>query len=90
MKEVLEGLTDDVSETVFKRGVRLYNEGLVHSTGIAWVYRVGSHTGAGFYGHEVDLSVGSCQCKAYQMREYVCKHVVGAGMAWVAANEGEV
>lgn len=84
--EVLESMTGDVSPEVFTRGVKLYNKGLVHETGIPWVFRVGSDTGAGFYGHEVDLSVGSCQCRAYELRGYVCKHVVAAGMMWMEEN----
>lgn len=88
VSERVRGVLDrEVSEGVLAKGLRLYNKGMVHETAIPWVFRVGSDGHAGYFGHEVDLSVGSCQCRAYEMRGYVCRHVVAAGAAWVARGE---
>lgn len=82
---VLSSLTG-VSEDVFLKGLKLYNQGQVHETGLAWVYRVGSVHG-GLYGYEVDLSAGTCSCKGFELGGRVCKHLVAAGAAWIAKKE---
>lgn len=86
VRGVLSDMGGLVNQSIYARGVKLYNRGHVHETGDEWVFRVGSDAG-GLYGYEVDLSVGSCTCKAYRLQGYICYHVVAAGAAWVAKHE---